>query len=88
MASAFWWGWGMPSGTQRGWAQLPLRLKEKPQALLTVVRASVQSKSPLAVVTLLLGGPKGWCASMAVAVDVSGTPGTVLQHSTPFLQMK
>lgn len=67
-APAFWWAWGMPSGTQRGWAQLPLRLMEKPQGMLTVVHAPVQSRSPLALVTLLLQGPNGWCASTAVAV--------------------
>lgn len=67
-ASAFWWGWGMPSGTQHGWAQLPLRLMEKPQGTLTVVHAPMQSRSPLALIMLLLRGPNGWWASRAVAV--------------------
>lgn len=67
-ASAFWWGWGMPSGTQHGWAQLPLRLMEKAQGTLTVVHAPMQSRSPLALIMLLLRGPNGWWASRAVAV--------------------
>lgn len=68
--------------------QLPLRLMEKPQGMLTVVHAPVQSRSPPALIMLLLRGPNGWCASMRMLWDVSGAPGTMLLHSTTFLQMK